>query len=380
MTSDYLGYQTYDSLQAFFSTITSLLANRAILQGLGVGDADSSATYAMLLTIFKDGISRVATIGFAYRYGTIIEPEAKKYRFLADIFNDSAFFLDLLAPAIRGRDSVKIAVLVAAEALRAVCGVAAGASKAALSSHFALRQNLSELNAKESSQETAVGLLGLFVGSIVVRYVEGRHAVFGLMIVLVFAHLAMNYLAVRCVQLGDLNKQRATIVYEHYLKTGEVLEPAAVAAREKIFWWKPVAKAADGRELARIEFARSYADAMSGPGVICRRQRHIYGAPSVSGSSFQLCLHRRGNGLPVIKILLFGHPAELEISETLTFEAWAAALVLAHNPELGSLSQIPEDTRHQADLVEIYEAGWAMTINLEPSAPWVTDETERKNL
>lgn len=34
VTSDYLGYQIYDSLQAFSSAIAGLLANRAVLQGL----------------------------------------------------------------------------------------------------------------------------------------------------------------------------------------------------------------------------------------------------------------------------------------------------------------------------------------------------------
>ena len=68
VTSDYLAYQTFDSLQAFFSTITGLLANRALLQGLGVGDASSSATYALLLTIVKDVTSRIATIVFAHQF------------------------------------------------------------------------------------------------------------------------------------------------------------------------------------------------------------------------------------------------------------------------------------------------------------------------
>src|SRR5690606_25085134 len=97
VTDDYLAYQTYDSLQAFFSTITSMLANRAILEGLGVGDASTSATYALLLTVLKDAMSRLATIAFAQRFGLSIEPECKSYRFLADLFNDSAFFLDLVS-------------------------------------------------------------------------------------------------------------------------------------------------------------------------------------------------------------------------------------------------------------------------------------------
>ena len=156
VSSDYLAYQTYDSLQAFFSTITSLLANRALLQGLGVGDANSSATFAMLLTILKDAMSRIATIVFAQRFGLRIEPDAKRYRFLADLFNDTAFFLELYSPYFGSWG--KILALTTGEALRALCGVAAGASKAALSMHFAKQDNLAELNAKEASQETAVGL------------------------------------------------------------------------------------------------------------------------------------------------------------------------------------------------------------------------------
>ena len=156
VSDDYLMYQAYDSAQAFCSTITSLLANRSILKGLGVGDASTSATSAVLLTVLKDGISRIATIGFAWRFGLSIEQDAKYYRFIADAFNDSAFFLDLAVPFLS--TGYKIIFLVGAEALRALCGVAGGASKAAISQHFARAGNLAELNTKEASQETAVGL------------------------------------------------------------------------------------------------------------------------------------------------------------------------------------------------------------------------------
>lgn len=259
VSADYLEYQMYDSLQAFFSTITSLLANRAILQGLGVGDASTTATHALLLTILKDAISRVATITFAYRFGLAIEPDAKRYRFLADVFNDSAFFLDLSSPYLG--TWTKILALTIAEALRALCGVTAGASKAALSSHFARSNNLAELNAKEASQETAVGLCGLFFGSIVVRYVERRETVFSLMILLVFAHLYMNYRGVRCVQLNVLNQQRATILMQHFFHSGgKILTPAQVAEMESITFWDPVVLSQNGEVRARLSMATSYAD------------------------------------------------------------------------------------------------------------------------
>ncbi|KAM0449828.1 hypothetical protein ACHAPV_006986 [Trichoderma viride] len=261
VSKDYLAYQTFDSLQAFFSTISSLLANRALLQGLGVGDASSSATFALLLTIMKDAMSRIATIVFAHRFGLRIEPDAKRYRFLADVFNDSAFFLELYSPYLGSWG--KVIALSTGQALRALCGVAAGASKAALSVHFAKHDNLAELNAKEASQETAVGLIGLLVGTLVVKMIEDHSSVVILMVLLVIAHLMTNYLGVRSVCMATLNRQRATIVFEEYLRSGKVLNPEQVAERENIIFWNPIMRNLHGKKVVQIEFAESYSHAMS---------------------------------------------------------------------------------------------------------------------
>ena len=262
VSEDYLAYQTYDSLQAFFSTITALLANPALLQALGVGDANSSATFAMLLTILKDAMSRVATIVFAQQFGLRIEPDAKKFRFLADLFNDTAFFMELYCPFFGPYG--KIIALTTGQALRALCGVAAGASKAALSVHFAKHDNLAELNAKEASQETAVGLIGLLVGTLVVKYVEDHSSVVYLMTFLVLAHLWMNYLGVRAVCMTTLNRQRATILFREYLKTGRVLSPVEVAKRENILLWSPIVRNRRDQQVAHLDVAQSYWHAMSG--------------------------------------------------------------------------------------------------------------------
>ncbi|KAK1782268.1 vitamin B6 photo-protection and homoeostasis-domain-containing protein [Copromyces sp. CBS 386.78] len=232
VTPDYLPYQTYDSLQAFFSSITSLLANRAVLEGLGVGDSSSSPTGALILKIAGDTISRIATILFAHRLGTAIEPECKFYRFLADLLNDSAQLLDLLTPAMPYFP--KLGVIISAGVLRSLCGVAANASKASLSAHFALRGNLAELNAKEASQETVVSLLGMLVGSLVVKIVQDKQVVWVLMVGLLGTHLMMNYWAVRSVRCRTLNRQRATMVVREWLEHGKVLGPEEVSGRESI--------------------------------------------------------------------------------------------------------------------------------------------------
>jgi hypothetical protein len=345
VSSDYLAYQTYDSLQAFFSTITSLLANRAILQGLGVGDANTTATYALLLTILKDGISRVATIMFAYRFGLTIEPECKKYRFLADIFNDSAFFLDLFSPYFD--PWAKLFSLTAAEALRAMCGVAAGASKAALSSHFAKQNNLAELNAKEASQETAVGLIGLAVGSFVVRYVEGRETVLYLMIVLVFVHLWMNYLGVRCVKLEHLNRQRATIIMQHFLETRNLLTPEQAAERERIILWTPHLRNRQGEYVGKVVFARSYGDAV---GFGARSIDISCGFDGREAHGFQIYVWRQPKST-TLKILLFenGHPS-------VATEACICAIELAWNMRAGCSGGLTPCDEGDEKVDGLYEA------------------------
>lgn len=166
--------------------------------------------------------------------GQAIEPECKYYRFLADIFNDMAQFLDLLLPALPLLP--KVSVMVSASILRALCGVAAGASKATLSAHFAKTGNLAELNAKEASQETVVSLMGMLAGTLLVKLVVGRTAVWAWMCVLVSVHLYTNYCGVRAVKMRSLNRQRATIVFREWLETSTILSPDEVSRRESILF------------------------------------------------------------------------------------------------------------------------------------------------
>jgi hypothetical protein len=114
--------------------------------GVGVGDAAASPTSALLLHVLQDSSGRIATILFAHRLGTALEPECKMYRLAADVFNDVAMILDCLSPLLSIR-SARVALLSGAGVLRALCGVTGGSSKASLSAHFAKWGNIAELNA-----------------------------------------------------------------------------------------------------------------------------------------------------------------------------------------------------------------------------------------
>ena len=113
--------------------------------GVGVGDASASPTAALLLSVLQESMGRIATILFAHKLGTSLEPECKMYRLAADVFNDTAMMLDCLSPALP--KAPRVLLLSFSSVLRALCGVAAGSSKASLSAHFAKWGNLGELNA-----------------------------------------------------------------------------------------------------------------------------------------------------------------------------------------------------------------------------------------
>ncbi|KAI1329340.1 vitamin B6 photo-protection and homoeostasis-domain-containing protein [Xylariaceae sp. FL0255] len=261
VTPDYTPYQVFDSLQAFSSTIAGLLSSRAVLQGFGVGDAASSATGAVLLTVLQESTGRLGTILFAHRLGRAIEPECKFYRFLADIFNDTAMFLDVLSPALPHK--LKVTALCASGVLRALCGVSGMSAKASLSAHFARSGNLAELNAKDGSQETVISLMGMLAGSVFVRYIEGRRAVYGWTAGLIGMHLWTNYKAVCAVQMRTLSRQRLYLVLRSFNELGVIRDPYEVCCIENILFCKlPPIKFATSPPRSGVEFATKMKNGM----------------------------------------------------------------------------------------------------------------------
>ncbi|KAK6388159.1 hypothetical protein LTR65_008167 [Meristemomyces frigidus] len=255
VTDDYVQYQIYDSLQAFSSSIAGLLSSRAVLS--------------------SDSAGRIATIFFAHRFGTALEPECKMYRLLADILNDFAFILDCLSPAFP--KPIRVVILSFSSVLRALCGVAAGSAKASLSAHFARWGNLGELNAKDSSQETVISLLGMMAGSLVVSWVTTPMATWTTLILLLAIHLETNRRAVRAVSMRTFNRQRATLVY-HELKQGRIPRPEDISKQERIFERDGVLRDEDDRITGYCTVGASMKTFLSS---LAFRKRSLTGAMSV---------------------------------------------------------------------------------------------------
>ncbi|KAK7452991.1 hypothetical protein CaCOL14_005161 [Colletotrichum acutatum] len=233
VTDDYAEYQIYDSLQAFAGTIAGMISSRAVWQGLGVGDSLASPTGAMLIQVTRESMGRLATITFAHLFATSIEAECKAYRMACDLLTDSAMVLDCASPYFP--QEARFLVLCLSSILYSASGVVGNASKSSLSGHFAKWNNLGELNAKDASQETAISLIGMLTGTLLLYFLTDETLSWIVLFVLLGVHLLLNWRGVRAVHSRQLNRQRANIALSALFSKDEVLTPLKVSHRELIF-------------------------------------------------------------------------------------------------------------------------------------------------
>ncbi|XP_027260275.1 RUS family member 1 isoform X2 [Cricetulus griseus] len=226
VSTDYLPYQLWDSVQAFASSLSGSLATQAVLQGLGVGDAKASVSAATSTWLLKDSTGMLGRIIFAWWKGLF-----------ADVLNDIAMFLEIMAPMYPIFFTMTVSI---SNLAKCIVGVAGGATRAALTMHQARRNNMADVSAKDSSQETVVNLAGLLVSLLMLPLVSDCPSLsLGCFILLTALHIYANYRAVRALVLETLNESRLQLLLKHFLQRGEVLAPASANQMEPLwtgFW------------------------------------------------------------------------------------------------------------------------------------------------
>ncbi|TPP64596.1 hypothetical protein FGIG_02328 [Fasciola gigantica] len=217
VSSDYMEYQIWDTIQALASSVTGALAAQAVLIGVGVGDAQATILGASLSWMLKNGSGMIGKILFVGIQGSQLDCDCKRWRLLADIINDGALFLELCSPFT---PMLFVPLVCAADIMKSIVSVAGGATRAAVIQHHAVDNNMADVAAKDGSQESLSNLLALLFNLCAVYIVTGNWALiwFGF-ILLTGVHLYANYRAVRCLRLTTFNRNRFTIATQCWLTT-----------------------------------------------------------------------------------------------------------------------------------------------------------------
>ncbi|PRP78398.1 hypothetical protein PROFUN_14198 [Planoprotostelium fungivorum] len=237
VSSDYLEYQKWDSLQALCSSITGLLSTQAVLKGVGVGDANATAAAAVLQWVIRDGTGRFGHIFFAWSQGNDLDSNSKFWRLMADVLNDAALALEVISPNF---PNLFVLIISTASLFRAAVGVAGGATRAAIRQHQSRSGNMADVSAKDGSQETATGLIGMVLGFFLASssLMEDPTSIALLFILFSVLHIWSNYLAVIAVVFDTLNRQRFYLLMKR-IERGDTkyISPEDIAKVESV--WLP---------------------------------------------------------------------------------------------------------------------------------------------
>ena len=241
VSPDYLAFQSWDTAQGLCSYVRGALTTRALLEGVGVGSdavAAVSAASATAQFVLRDVVGSLGAVLFAATQGSSFDAYAKQWRLFADCVNNVGMALELLAPTLGARygRGAFLATACAGSLARAVCGVAAGATRAALTRHFARAHNAADVAAKEASQETAVSVFGSAAGVLVARVTaESPSSQWFVFLALTAAHVLCNVRAVRCLRVDAVNRARARKMVDAWARGEPVPTPREMASREALF-------------------------------------------------------------------------------------------------------------------------------------------------
>ncbi|KAK2833073.1 hypothetical protein Q5P01_016962 [Channa striata] len=234
VSEDYLQYQFWDTVQAFSSSLSGTLATQASLKGVGVGNQEATVAAATVTWLLRDGTGMLGRILFAWQKGSKLDSEAKKWRLFADVLNDIAMFMEILAPYFPPCFTL---IVCTAGIFKSIVGVAGGATRAALTVHQARRDNMADISAKDGSQETLVNLAGLLVSLILIPLVTDNPILtLSLFFLFTILHLFANYKAVRSVVMETFNEARLSIVLHQYLIDKRILRPFEANKKEPVFF------------------------------------------------------------------------------------------------------------------------------------------------
>lgn len=232
VTPDYVRFQTWDLLQGLSTYIRTMLSTQALLSAIGVGEKSATVIGATFQWFLRDLTGMLGGVMFTFYQGSNLDSDAKMWRLVADLMNDLGMLMDLLSPLF---PSAFVFIVCLGSLSRSFTGVASGATRAALTQHFALQNNAADISAKEGSQETVATMMGMALGMLLAHITMGHSTIiwFSFLSLTMF-HMYANYKAVRCLNLTTLNCERSSILLLHFMETGRVLSPKEVSLLEHV--------------------------------------------------------------------------------------------------------------------------------------------------
>ncbi|KAM5567384.1 protein root UVB sensitive 3 [Rosa sericea] len=360
VTPDYGPFQMWDSLQGLSTYIRMMLSTQALLGAIGVGEKSATVIGATFQWFLRDLTGMLGGILFTFYQGSNLDSNAKMWRLVADLMNDLGMLMDLVSPLF---PSAFVFVVCLGSLSRSFTGVASGATRAALTQHFALQSNAADISAKEGSQETMATMIGMALGMLLARVtMEHPLAIWFSFLSLTVFHMYANYKAVRCLALNSLNPQRCSILLQHFMKTGKVLSPEQVSKMEHVLPIWASSWSSKNSESMNVDISL---------GVRVSSLNHLelrellHSAGSHYKKAKYLLVERKG----IVCIVMHKDSTATDVLQSF-FHANAMANLMDKHRSLHSESQSWMDKHYEAFIPKLKVSGWKTERLLSPTIIW----------
>ncbi|KAK9148529.1 hypothetical protein Scep_007286 [Stephania cephalantha] len=231
VTSDYLEYSLWRSVQGVASQVSGVLATQALLYAVGLGKG-AIPTAAAINWVLKDGIGYLSKIVLS-NYGRHFDVNPKGWRLFADLLENAAFGMEILTPAF---PHLFVVIGAAAGAGRSAAALIQAATRSCFYAGFAAQRNFAEVIAKGEAQGMVSKSIGIMLGIALANGVGSSTPLsLASFAVVTWVHMYCNLKSYQSVLLRTLNPYRASLVFNEYLLSGQIPHVREVNDEEPLF-------------------------------------------------------------------------------------------------------------------------------------------------
>uniref|UniRef100_A0A2P2LIL8 Uncharacterized protein MANES_01G027700 n=1 Tax=Rhizophora mucronata TaxID=61149 RepID=A0A2P2LIL8_RHIMU len=346
----------YIALSCYFA----LISFKALLSAIGVGEKSATVIGATFQWFLRDLTGMLGGILFTLYQGSNLDANAKMWRLVADLMNDLGMLMDLVSPLF---PASFVFVVCFGSLSRSFTGVAGGATRAALTQHFALQNNAADISAKEGSQETMATMIGMAVGMLLARLTMGHpFAIWFSFLSLTFFHMYANYRAVCCLALTSLNTERSSILLLQFMESRQVLFPEQVSRMEHIL---PIQTIFWSTNKVKLPHKRINL----GVRVSSLDQRDMMELLHSAGSHYRKAKYLLLERNQIINVILHKDSTTSDILQSV-IHALVMAKLKEENTSVHVESQSWMDKHYKVFLQKLSSSGWKTERLLSPSIIW----------
>ncbi|KAD2804162.1 hypothetical protein E3N88_37539 [Mikania micrantha] len=361
VTPDYIPFQMWDLLQGLSTYIRMMLSTQALLSAIGVGEKSATVIGATFQWFLRDLTGMLGGVMFTFYQGSNLDSNAKMWRLVADLMNDLGMLMDLVSPLF---PSVFVFIVCIGSLSRSFTGVASGATRAALTQHFALQNNAADISAKEGSQETVATMIGMALGMLLAHVTMGHPTFiwFSFLSLTVF-HMYANYKAVKCLNLTTLNCERSSILLLHFMETGQVLSPKEVSVLEHVLplWASPWSSNSTKSVYTRVRL---------GVRVSLLNSLEMTELSSYAGSQYEKAKYLLVNNKGIISIVMHKDSTTGDVIQGFIHALVMANLFNHNTTSLHMDSQTWMDKHYETFVLKLQSSGWKTERLLSSSITW----------